>query len=379
MVVTKSKVWLSILLLQYSYIVCQNRIDVAHLNVKLSMGETKDYFYAFEKGDTIVLNFKMMKGKHFKNVEVYDSNKSKKFSKFNASAISSKKIYALKRGVYQFRFYSEGLFNRVADVNIQRIPANNQLKHFNTNWKWKKKIDTSLVHYTVDSLIGYKMISFKEEVRELKRKEIKEIKIIDKVQRVHSFYNKHRSKTYLKIDLPELTNDQFTEENLIAWSYWIGVGQESKKAYDDNVKAVEKLISNAANTYFQTPLAGIALGAISNLTVPSTGEDVEYYFVRGFNNISNFLNGNQFYLFDRGKGISAYGRNDKQKSGTFYIGLSNDNLTRGIDVNVKIIAVKEIKIYKNIIYDRTRKEPEYLTLDKTRLKLTETKIRVPVD
>ncbi len=333
----------------------QNTVNVSNLNVKLSFGETKNYFFAFEKGDTIVFNLKMIKGKHIRILEIHDSENGIKYTKFKANNISNKKIKVLKKGVYRFKFYSEAIFNRVANVNIQRIPADDSLKDFNTNWKWETVRDTTYTHYTKDSLIGYKTILSKETIKELKNEEVKEITLIDKTQRVHSFYNGNSSKTYLKVDLPTLNNSRFKEENLIAWSYWIGVGQQSKKAYDENIRGMIKLLKKGAGVYFQTPLAGIAIGAITNLITPQNGDDVEYCFVVDFENIKNFLNNQQFYLFDKGKGIAAYGRNDKNKTGSFYIGLSNDNLIRGIDVNVKIVAVKEIRNYENVTYDREKK------------------------
>lgn len=51
----------------------------------------------------------------------------------------------------------------------------------------------------------------------------------------------------------------------------------------------------------------------------------------------------------------------------------------GLDVDVKVLAVKEIKIYENKVYDREKEEPQYVTLQKTRMNINETHIRVPVE
>lgn len=216
-------------------------------------------------------------------------------------------------------------------------------------------------------------------MRELKDTQIEEIMLFEKSEKVHSFYNENKSKTYLKVDLPTLKNDEYREENLEAWSYWIGVGQEGHEAYKKNLKSISKLVGKAADVYYQTPLAGIAVGAVTELIIPQTGEDVQYYFISDFQNVQLFYSNQQFLQFDMGKGRAAYGRNDKIKQGVFYIGLSNDNEIRGIDVEVKVLAVKEIKIFENVTYDREKEEPQYVTLDKTRMNINETKVRVPVE
>ncbi|WP_394970379.1 hypothetical protein [uncultured Croceitalea sp.] len=131
--------------------------------------------------------------------------------------------------------------------------------------------------------------------------------------------------------------------------------------------------------YYQTPLAGIAVGEISSLITPQTGEDVNYYFIPDYQNAQLFYNKQQFLQFDNGKGRAAYGRNDRLIKGTFYIGLLNDNEWRGIEVDIKVMAVKQVKIYENVIYKRERQEPQYVTLNKTRMNIDETKIRVPVE
>lgn len=144
------------------------------------------------------------------------------------------------------------------------------------------------------------------------------------------------------------------------------------------MKTVSSMVKNVS-TMYTSPLGGIAVGAISELIIPQTGEDVEYYFINDFQNVELFLNKQQFYLFDKGKGRAAYGRNDKIKQGIFYIGLSNDNPLKGIEVDVKVLVVKEIKIYENVTYNKEKEEPQYVTLNKTRMNINETKIRIPIE
>ena len=91
------------------------------------------------------------------------------------------------------------------------------------------------------------------------------------------------------------------------------------------------------------------------------------------------MNKVQFLQFDMGKGIAAYGKNARLTQGTFYIGFANDNKLQGIDVEVKVVAIKEVKTFEYKEYDRVREEPIIVTLSKTRMHVKETKIRIPVE
>lgn len=354
-------------------------VDVANLNIKLSLDQTADHYYTFDAGDEIIINFNMVKGKHMKLLEITALPSNIKLTEFKAKKLENKTIKVTKKGVYRFRVYSSSITNRVCNLRIQRKPSSEKNIDFNTDWEWNVVIDSIYVPYQKDSLVGYKTIKYQETIKELKDTKLEEIMLFEKSEKVHSYYNKNASRSYLKVDLPQLVKTSLKDEQIIAWSYWIGVGQEGQEAYKENLKSISNLGGKVASIHFQNPLGGIAIGEISKLIIPTTGEDVAYYFINDFQNVQKFLNGEQFYLFDRGKGRAAYGRNDKQKQGSFYIGLHNDNNIRGIDVDVKVLVIKEIKTYENVTYNRERQDPQYVTLNKKRLEIKETRFRIPVE
>lgn len=270
------------------------------------------------------------------------------------------------------------MIKRVCKIKIFRIPANESTKNFNTNWKWQTVRDTTYTPYTVDSITGYKKIKYKEKVKELVKTENVEDILFNKSQRVHSQTNQNPSSTYLKVDLPNAVVSGLREEKVIAWAYWIGVGQEAQQSYQENAKSVGQLANGLASLY-GTPLGGLAVGAITDLLIPKTGEAVFYTFLNDYENVERFLYGQPYYVFDTGKGIAAYGKNSDITQGTFFIGLRNDNQFLGIDVDVKVVAVKEVKTFEVVEYNREREEPITVTLNKTRMDINETKIRVPVE
>ena len=355
-----------------------NPILVTESTISLNVNETKELFFSFAEGDIIEFDFEMVKGKHIKEIEVIELPNNVVFSEFKAKNFTEKQIHIRNKGMYKFKFYSSSITKRVCRIKIFRIAANASTKNFNTNWKWQTVRDTVYTPYTIDSIIGYNTIKYKEKVRELVKTKNTEDILFNKNQRVNSYFSENKSRTSLRVDLPNSISTTLKEEKIIAWAYWIGVGQEAQQAYQDNAKSVGEL-ANGLSSMYGTPLASLAVGTITELLIPKTGEDVLYTFIPDYDNAQKFMNNQTYLQFDTGKGIVAYGKNSNRTQGTFYIGLYNDNKLQGIDVDVKIIAVKEIKTFEIVEYDREKQEPMIVTLNKIRMDINETKIRIPVE
>ncbi|PLX05707.1 MAG: hypothetical protein C0596_19105 [Marinilabiliales bacterium] len=356
----------------------QTPVDVAELTIKVGGMSTEEICYGFAEGDQIVFSFEEIKGKEIKEIEIVELPGNSKFQDFKASKIQEKKINVYKKGVYLFRFTNTAVGGRICKIKIQRIPKTEDLISFNTDWEWKTLYDTIYTPYKEDSLVGYDTLIYKETVKELIKTEQIEDMIVDKNQKVHSYWNENPCHTYLKIDLPKNQKQTYLEKKVIAWAYWIGVGEESNKAYARNVEAMGGLVSGLAST-FVSPLAGLAVGTVTQLLLPTSGEDVEYAFIADYQNVQLFLAGQTYYQFDHGKGIAAYGKNTNRLQGTFYIGLYNDNQTTGINVNVKVVVIMEIKTFEDIEYDRLKITPRYVTVNKQKVDVKTSEVRVNVE
>ena len=368
----------TLFLLLANLLLANNSILVTESTISLDYDETEELYFSFAEGDIIEFDFEMVKGSNLKDIEIYELPNNRVFSEYKAEKFSKKQIIVRNKNLYKFRFYSSSLTKRVFKIRIYRIPSNESTKNFNTNWKWEIKKDTIYIPYTIDSITGYKTVKYEERIKELIKTENVEDILFNKSQRVHSYYNQNKSSTYLRVDLPNTINTELKEEKLIAWAYWIGVGQEAQKSYLENSKSIGKLANGIASTY-GTPLAGLAVGTITELMIPKTGEDVYYSFIPDYENAEKFVNGQTYLQFDTGKGIAAYGKNTTRTKGTFYIGLYNDNQVQGIDVDVKVVAVKEVKTYEFKVYQKEREEPIKVTLSKKRMEIKETKYRVAVE
>lgn len=350
-------------------------VDVAELTVKLGGLKTETLFYGFAAGDEIVFSFEELKGKPIKEIEITELPSNSKFMDYKAVYIPEKKIKVNKKSIYKFSFKNSAMNSRICKVIIKRIPKSQDLISFNTDWEWKTLYDTSYVAYTEDSLIGYDTIKYKEKIKELVKTEKKDDMILDANQRVHSYLNENSSYTYLKIDLPRNITSTYRTEEIVSWAYWIGVGEESSQSYAKNMETAGNIAQGMAST-FGSPLAGLAVGAVTQLAIPTQGDDVTYAFISNFENVQAFLNGQAYYQFKNGKGIAAYGKHDSPLQGNFFIGLHNDNTAVGIDVNVKIVVIKEIKTYEDKEYERKKINPKYTTLNKKRMVIKKRNIMV---
>lgn len=355
-------------------------ILVTESTITLDFDQSEELYFSFAEGDIIEFDLDMVKGKHIKEIEIIELPSNKVFSDFKTKGFSKKQIQIRNKGIYKFRFYSSSITRRVCKIKIFRTPASEETRGFNTNWKWKTIRDTIYTPYTIDSITGYNTVKYQETLKELIKTENIEDLILDKNQRVHSSSNINgfSNSTYLRVDLPNPIYSDLKEERTIAWAYWIGVGEESQEAYKQNMTAIGGLAQDVSSLYL-TPLGGLAVGAVAELIIPKVGEDVYYTFIPDYENTQKYINGETYLQYDTGKGIAAYGKNSNRTQGTFYIGLNNDNLIQSIDVEVKIVVIKEVKTYEYVTYDKERQEPITITLDKIRMTVHETKIRVPVE
>ena len=62
--------------------------------------------------------------------------------------------------------------------------------------------------------------------------------IVDRTEKVHSTGNlDYTNKTTVRFSLPKNTYSPEQSKEIVAWAYWIGVGNESEIAWTKNVKS----------------------------------------------------------------------------------------------------------------------------------------------
>lgn len=293
----------------------QNPIDVADNTLKVGAFGEEVFYYGFAEGDQLIFNFEEVKGKELKEVEIIELPSSSKFMDYKTKKIENKIINITTTGIYKFRFSNSAMSGRICKVKIQRIPADESTKNFNTSVYWKTVYDTT---YTT---VQEKYLISKDTVVH---------NITDRVAKVHSTTNVNGNKTTFNFTLPA---------NTVSWSYYVGVDQAGQEAYQ---QATKEIASKAAPLVSKIPgygpLAALALGSTSYISQLQKGEDIDYYICDG-NNVNLFLGGQAFYYIKKGKVINDFSRMTTNLKGTYHFCLSNDNAVTGVTVTVKVTAI----------------------------------------
>jgi hypothetical protein len=314
-------------ILMSNYVSAQMEVDVADITLKVAGLGNEELYYGFAEGDKIVFNMTEKNGKELKEITIEEYPNTVKYQNRATSKIENKILNVTRKGVYKFSFYNSNVTGRIINVIIKRISQSTEMNNFNTKVVWRNDIDTACRAEKNQYLI----ISDTSFV---------EVMNTDAV--VHSELNASGNRANLSFVIPQ---------NTVSWAYWIGVGQESKKAYQKDVQSIASAGSKLVMV--ANPLAGLLLGISPTLTKSNTGENVKYYIITDYENTMKFMAGQQFLQLKNADVITDYGIIKGRVNQKLYIGMFNDNTMREITVNVKVTAM----VVKNQYETRTDKVP----------------------
>lgn len=290
----------------------QTPVTVAETTIKVSGLEEETLYYGFAEGDQLVFSFREVNGKELKEIEIGEVSGSSLFMDFKTKNIATKTFHIGSTGIYKFRLANGALGGRVCQVKIQRIPADESLKKFNTTVYWRTEYDT---------------IYTPEEERYLVKTDTSVAIVMQSVAKVPA-----KGRTIVDFNLPDNTR---------MWSYYIGVGDEGQKAYEASKNA---LMNNASASLIKIPgygpLAALALQGINVFIKAGGGDNVQYWFITDWNNVLAFKAGQQFLQYKQGNVINEASQMKLPLLGKVYLGLMNDNIMDAIEVQVKVTAIQ---------------------------------------
>lgn len=352
----------------------QNPIVIAELTIKIRGLGSEELFYGFAEGDRIIFDFEEINGKTLKEIKISENSENSKFMDYKISKIENKEIVVLQKSVYKFKIYNASLRNRICKIKIQRIPKSEDFVRFNTNWRWETKYDTLYTIYTQDSIAGYDTTYINKTRKELASIDTVATELFSKTERVHSETAIGKTQyAYINVPLPQnqyyptIFNPYQTTE-VIAWSYWIGVGGKALAEYEKANRNFAQGISTIGALTGYGALASLAATGISMFSTPTLGDNVQYKFLTTLNGAT--------YTFDSGNGIAASGRNTQLLQGYFTIQLYNDNFMEGIDVTVKIACLQVKKTWKDIPHTKEVIKPRTVKVTKKKMTVKSRQVRV---
>ena len=294
----------------------QNPIDVAESTFKITAHGEEVFYYGFAEGDQLLFSFDVIKGGRLTELEISEQPSSTKFMAYKMKTVENRTISIPKTGIYKFRFTNATICGRVCTLKIQRIPAGEKTRYFNTSVAWKTVYDTTYV--------------IEKDKEKYLIKDTLVSNITDMVTKVHSMGNLNGHKNTFNFRLPD---------NTVAWSYYIGVDQAGQQAYANAVKELSKKAGSVISFIpGYGPLAALALGGASYLSQLQSGEDIDYCIVDDAN--EKLLSAGQKSVYiKKGKVINDYSKMTTPLKGMFHICLNNDNAIESVDVAVKITAI----------------------------------------
>jgi hypothetical protein len=366
-------------LLLVSGVCLGQKIAVADLQLKLEPAGTQELLYGFAEGDRVIFTVEEANGNYVSEVSVMQYPETYKYKGQNIKKEKEQEFTVTNKSVFAFRFSNTTKGKRVCNITIVRIPKNKDTKDFNTAVKWVTRQDTIWKSVTKDVVTGYDTLFVQKTRRAVASEKKYEEIVLDKSQRVSAKSSMGDTKSAIDFTLPVNYVAKDETKKVIAWAYWVGVGEESNEYWKQNRKMIVGAVQGAA-TYFSTPLGGIAAGLATNLLLPSNGEDVHYALVNEANN-KLFLADKPFKSYDSGKGVAAYKRftDTKMLQGKFLMALANDNLIQSIDVNVKVSAIVEHIKYKDEKFTDTTITPRYAKKIVSEPEIVSNKIPVTFD
>lgn len=341
----------------------------------------QEMYYGFAKGDKIVIDF----SGYLSYISITFMPDMEVYKDYGLTEISKKTITVTKEGVYKFYFATKPSYKKDGikynvekqRLKIQRIPKDESTIDFNTACEWVTINDTTYTYYTEDSLVGYDTIKYQEKVKEIDATTIEEVNLIDNKVTVKSYgiinHDDPHEKVFISLPRNEVT--AYKTKKVIAWAYWIGVGENATSVLSSS--SLKDAVSSAVGIV--SPIGALAAGVVMDLGSPKSNDNVKYAVVDQ-QNAELFMHGQAYRYKQGGNGPSGYGRftDENMCKGNWFICLYNDNEHNRITVSVKVCAIVETTTYKDVVYDREKVTPKYVKVNRAKAKITPKRVMVNV-
>ncbi len=286
-------------------------ITVANLELSLTPLILKDegnssetFYYAFEKGDELMLNAKILnkKGNFFVRVRSYP-DETLIYSNQKTGSIKNQMIKIPKRGIYILDFWTNAFFGKKIQLAIQRIPANQETVDFNTTVELKDKYEAITVISPTQQYVN---------------------------STSHEQFKGGSSEITAGIDLPP---------NTVEWHYIFTASRN--KSEIAKVSKTFDLLGNLSKAILGANGKIVSIG-IDAVTVPP-GADYCDVFVLDRINQQSFVNNLQFsYIKSGTRQNLKQGKATipvSQNSTSCFLGFRNRDYWHGIHVAYEVVAI----------------------------------------
>jgi len=267
-----------------------------------------EFYYAFEKGDEIILNLTMSnaKGTNMISVSTYPDG-VERFSNNAFTELKDLKIKVPERAIYRFAFTTNHAFSRNAFLKMDRKPASKEAVAFNSKVTYKRTLTPVSVLEPQSFFIN---------------------------SGSNATFLGGKSRITVPVNLPA---------NTVEWFYRFSASREAGDI--ENVKNNFGLLGEVTKLLFNLTGVGAAINtlAVDKLTQPPGANYCDIYFLE-HQYIGSFeaKADGQWRYFTEGSRENFRAGNVKVtccNSGSYYLGIKNPDATYGINVLVEVVAL----------------------------------------
>ncbi|HCZ34895.1 MAG TPA: hypothetical protein DHV26_03110 [Cytophagales bacterium] len=266
-----------------------------------------EYYYAFEKGDEIILDLTMSnkKGTNVIHVSTYPDG-VERYTNQAFTELTDLRIKVPERSIYRFAFTTNHAFARNAFLKVARKPASSETLNFNTKVTYKRTLTPVSVLEPQSFFIN---------------------------SGSKAFFN-GKSRITVPVNLPA---------NTVEWFYRFSASREASDI--ENVKNNFGLFGEVTKLLFNLTGVGAAINtlAIDKLSQPPGANYCDIYFLEHqYIGLFEAKTDDQWRYLTEGSRENFKAGNVKVtccNSGTYYLGIKNPDSTYGINVLVEVVAL----------------------------------------
>jgi hypothetical protein len=268
------------------------------------------------------------------------------------AVIEGAEVPVERDGAYMVRIQHARGGKRHVQLRLHRVPRSAATEFFDTAAEEVVMRDSVFVQEQVEVVVGMDTVLEQTTRRINSHTEYREDKLIDRSERLTA-----GQVQAVRFALPRDAETRARDEKVVGWAYWIGVGEESNLAWEQNKALINKSIKTVAGVAM-SPLGALVAGLTTDLMLPpkGIGEDVIYKLAQ-----HDPYSDKGYHAVDEGAGVAGYRKisDPKFQQGDFGFFIQNDNLITPIDVEIRVSAYIEVKHWHEEYSDTPVLKPRY--------------------
>lgn len=341
----------------------QNSIFITDRDLKPTKNEPEKLIFGFQKDDKVVITLSTNKNKPLEKLEVSENNKIL-FSKEDVDVTKPIEILIPQTNFVHFSFYGKALGQNV-NVKIERIPAVDSGRFFNSAIQLYKNYDTSYVEYEIDSVVGYDEIHTPKKFKVIASSDYESVVMHEQQLKI---YGSDKKGILITQPQSKIVSDD-KEMKLVGYQIVMSSSAGASEMWDAIGVGVDigclcmELLLPAGGT-------AAALGveqAFDMIGPQEGGEPVYYVIMENQKNLDVFLDNNPDtnpMAYESGL-VTGY-NSTWLPLDTIAIGLKNLNIAVEVDVTIAVYAIYQTTIWQTISQDIVTIKPKTVKVKRTR-------------